>query len=834
MLKSEIDEIKVTPNYTHLLVSSCDEESEGKTTPVIKRKTVFTQDYLPRLSGTYDRMLPPNCRYIKESSRGYLVIIEESPSYRTVKFNDSYPVYSNLADLAKINKVEEYGYKNYFETHKHPYYFNIALPYVVFFLLISKNNTVDAGKVFLRTNQMIGLSDYLLLAPFPNISDNGYICFGSDVKGEQKSLYSATQHAIMVWWSAIFNSDYMYNVRSYKDTPIINNIFEWEYFSQKDPMFIYNINWVPSSATIQDTISGMMRSYGEDSGKLSYDKLKTLFVSPYKKEVNKKELVYDIAQGVYLTNNFYITCGDCFQTKNGKPVFIDTFIGKGSSGAIEYIQIDIEGKKHLLKFNRVSRDYLESSIQMYRNIEQLILPNGQVIKRGDLIKFNDSERYSTVQYIRKSRGFEETEIVEVKIGSEIYFSSYLPTVTVINTEAIKVNGITLTLDKEYIIIPKSSNVLEHITPGIKSKFKNFTATGENELSATFINDEFGNITVPVNKTENERRVYEIEEFIDLQTQYIRKGRKLIKPVDHGKFIFHKATEKYFTDSTTSRALVKFSDIESLVNENKTEIFIKGFDFDIHFSVGDMVVAATWDDPLEVLKLKIIKNFEVGAEEIYFILVDKTGQESRVKYVSAYTGQVFVGRIRKATNILNDDWRIGTKIQATNAGIYGFPKKDINIITAFITDTYTEPLVLCSNGLTLWLSDVVSNFKKIKMSDKRWSKLNHVPLVLDKIKFQAGDIIRSVIQEDTGYLVNNPNPTRMYRLVKLNTISDSLSNDMMLDSYIEQSYLLDCIPPPRVNKLKIDPSMVEYGHFNLHSFDVDKRFRSTWTFLKQRR
>lgn len=833
MIKSEIDEIKVTPNYTHLLVSSCDEESEGKTTPVIKRKTVFTDDYLPRLSSTYERMLPPNCRYIKQTSRGYIVIIEESPSYRTVKFNSSYPIHSRLAELAKLNKVEKYGYKNYLETHSQPYHFNIALPYVVFFLLISNNNTVDGGKVFLRTNQMIGLSDYLLLAPFPNISDGGYICFGSDVKGQQKSLYSATQHAIMVWWSAIFNSDYMYNVRSYENIPIINNIFEWEYFSQKDPMFIYNINWVPTSDTIQGTISRMMRSYGEDSEKLSYDKLKTLFVSPYKKEMNKKELVYDIAQGTYLGNNFYITCGDYFQTKNGKLVFIDTFIGKGASGSIEYIQIDIEGKKQLLKFHRECREFLEISIQKYRNIDQLVLPNGQTIKKGDLIKFSDGDRYSNVQYIRKSRGFEETAIVEVKIGSEIYFSSYLPTVTVINTDSIKVSGITLLHDKEYYVTPTSSNVFDRIQPLMKSKFQQFSSSGEYEFSAKFVNDEFGVINIPV-KEEQRRRVYEIEEFTQLQTDYIRKGRKLIRPIDNGKFIFHKATEKYFAETTTTRPLVKFSDIESLVNENKTELFIKGIDFDIHFSVGDMVVAATWADPLEVLKLKIIKNFEVTSENIYFILVDKNGQESRVHYVSAYSGEVYVGRIRKATNIIDDNWRIGTKIQATKAGIYGFPKKDINIITAFITDTYTEPLVLCSNGLTLWLSDVDSNFKKIKMTDKKWSTLNHVPLILDKIKFQAGDIIRSPIKEDGGYLVNTPTPTRMYRLIKLNNISDSLGNDMLLDSYIEQSYLLDCIPPPRVNKIKIEPSMVEYGHFNLHSFDVDTSFKSPLTFLKQRR
>jgi hypothetical protein len=80
-----------------------------------------------------------------------------------------------------------------------------------------------------------------------------------------------------------------------------------------------------------------------------------------------------------------------------------------------------------------------------------------------------------------------------------------------------------------------------------------------------------------------------------------------------------------------------------------------------------------------------------------------------------------------------------KIISKEAYIYMFPKKDVNIIVAFIIDQMPEPLVFLSNGLTLWLSDVINKFTVIPMTSKKWSKLAHSPII-NEFKLQPGDIV----------------------------------------------------------------------------------------------
>jgi len=48
-----------------------------------------------------------------------------------------------------------------------------------------------------------------------------------------------------VFWSTIFNPDYIYNYVAYQDVAGVCDYLTWEYYSHTDPMFIYNVDWIP-------------------------------------------------------------------------------------------------------------------------------------------------------------------------------------------------------------------------------------------------------------------------------------------------------------------------------------------------------------------------------------------------------------------------------------------------------------------------------------------------------------------------------------------------------------------------------------------------------------
>jgi hypothetical protein len=204
--------------------------------------------------------------------------------------------------------------------------------------------------------------------------------------------------------------------------------------------------------------------------------------------------------------------------------------------------------------------------------------------------------------------------------------------------------------------------------------------------------------------------------------------------------------------------------------------------------------------LDVLNVKTIYGFKVeeDQEKISFILADKNDNLSEVLYVeNRRSGAIYTGRVRKVTNKF-EKLSVGTKIIAKEAGVYAFPKKDVNIVVAIIIDGPFEPLVLCSNGCTLWYSDVMTKFTKVSMKAKRWAKLNHVPLDLSKIKFQAGDIITGQVNYTSPYgFILSGEARRVLKAFPLETYTrypDSYS----FDKYFQADAVFDCIPAPRIN------------------------------------
>jgi hypothetical protein len=148
---------------------------------------------------------------------------------------------------------------------------------------------------------------------------------------------------------------------------------------------------------------------------------------------------------------------------------------------------------------------------------------------------------------------------------------------------------------------------------------------------------------------------------------------------------------------------------------------------------------------------------------------------------------------------------GMKIKAKVDDIQNFPKTDVNIIIGFITDTgCDEPLVLCSNGLTLWAEDVIANFTKMRMGTKTWQKTQHVPLDMNKIKIQPGDVFEITggpYKSDYDYMYFQ-NKLGDSRCASLGSVLNLAHDYFVFDETFKSYALPHGILPPRMSEKEL--------------------------------
>ncbi|NHJ48355.1 MAG: hypothetical protein FK733_11280, partial [Asgard group archaeon] len=259
----QLDEIRLNNKYATFSLSDYDNGEMNESKPIINKKTIRTSELIQKINNVsdlrprefmIDHLFPPNCRYYEEHPEGYIVLIEEPPAFRTISIDKD--MSNEVEALKSIGKLKEYGYENWKEENpKRPYTFNVALPFTIFMLVFSKNFDFLNGMVFFRNKQISGFSDPLCKTPFLNVNSNQSVCFGGRVhKGPKRSIFSDTTHVINVFWSAIFNTDYIYNYVDYQEVAGVCDYLTWEYYSHTDPMFIYKVDWLKSNYTIESSL----------------------------------------------------------------------------------------------------------------------------------------------------------------------------------------------------------------------------------------------------------------------------------------------------------------------------------------------------------------------------------------------------------------------------------------------------------------------------------------------------------------------------------------------------------------------------------------------------
>lgn len=847
-----IDEIRLNSQYAHHVASEFKDDSSQDTDPIIKKKTITTQDLLQRMKNENlvgSEVMPVNCRYLERTPHGYMVVIEEPPAMRTISIRKNFErEWLRLKEKGFIEKTEYYKKQGtYSATRLHT--FTLAMPYVIHMMYIDNSYGLVTGRVFVRPAQLSGLSDYVCKMPTSNISDSQSVCFGDQGGQRQRSLSAAVSHIIMVFWSASFNTDYTYNLAAYAGVPILGNFLEWEHYSKTNPMFIYSADWIHYS-TIKDQLDvlrGTMERRGGRQRGLTFDDFSRLFyqpqdtlkeekVSPRGRKTHK--LFYDICQGVYLNRDIFLNVGDTIKLNNGDYAFVDTFIGFMDGGDVKYVGLEYKGKQMLMKYDNAAIKFLTQNIEDQIRVSELTLENGETIKPNDIIivKHDGAEKYQKVKYIRKSRGGDEN-IFEVRMGNNYYFSNML-NASVFNIEEPEVDGCKIDKNEEYIVAIDIST--SAITVGGAYKYENIDVDDRSsnvvlkfKCLDRFVRSEIRSIRLSersrhtrIINTKDARRMPEI----------FRVGRKLQTaywddtPIE-GAFAYG---GRAYIQHNYRWGRPNNSDVTKLIDGNKFHVV--GVDGDTTFEVGDKVVVANWKNPLDVLNVKTIYGFKVEEMEgkISFILADKNDNLSEVLYVeNQRSGLIYTGRVRKVTNQF-EKLKVGTKIIAKEAGVYAFPKKDVNIVVAIIIDGPFEPLVLCSNGCTLWYSDVMEKFTKVTMKSKKWATLQHIPLDLSKIKFQAGDIVVGQMNYTSpqGFMLSGE-ATRLLKATPLETYT-GYPDSYSFDRYFQADAIFDCIPAPRISQRIQGDLGYKYGFLDFHgNCIISEDPVSKYTFINDR-
>lgn len=846
-----LNEIRINESYAHLYRSEYKTTIKGASTPIINKKILATPDYLKRMTSklqSNNTIIPPNCRYIERVNKGNVVVIEEPPAFRTIKV--AMNLKHEIRKLKESGKFEEYGYDKVDYSGNGPHMLTLAMPYVIFIFFINEYQEVAAGQSFLRVARLNGLGDYLLKTPMLNISDTQYVCFGGAISGKTPTLSSAVEKGIMVFWSAEFNQDYTYNYTAYKGIAGVDTYLGWQGLSKINPMFIYNVDWIDIGFNLGIAIEEMKKQYSLNSkANMYYKTLSNIFTQPHDTGISEKptprsrktvNLFYDVASGMFLRSDFYVHVGDPFMIKKGKMIaYIDSLIGFYDSDAIRYMRIERgDGRLINFKLTRKFKEYLYEQTTKLRFEEEGMLKNDVKIKSGDILVLKNSqgnEMYRKVNHIRKTRD----GMHEAKLGNEFYILENTEG-QILTLKKFKYGRMALKLGEKVIYL-RNPNQIPFNTASLVS-LEGVDPDRYGNLSLKFVNMHPNlkeqSYLLNINSTDRTKCLYKEEESRPLPPLF-SVGRKLLI----GKTNVSGGTVKNALWGTPSGIAYEseylyiemptITDIQKHLM-TKESFHVESFDLDITFNIGDKVVVADWENPVNMLTVKIIQGFKVQTDNhsIYFILADKEGNVTEELYVYGPHGAIFKGRIRK---IENQYGRVsaGTKIIANETGITYFPKKDTNIIVGFITDTGGEPLVLCSNCCTLWFTDMMEKFKRVTIKSKQWPKLKHASMVTN-MKYQAGDVIQGHkdYKSKMGWIVFKTNGRSSLKVLNLENYT-SYVDYYILDNYIKSCTKLDCIPNPRLSPTK----QTELGYAsawpNFHGLNT-KCTNSTFKLLKEER
>jgi len=656
--------------------------------------------------------------------------------------------------------------KQYYDA---PWKFVIAFPYCVYIILVNKfHKAVSQFMVFFRNIPLRGLGDMLYKAPLYNIRGNQHACLGSTLGVNIRDPVLSIEKAISHFWNTSYNEDFLSNISAYQQTEIVNNYFTWQYYSKVNPMVIFEIPWIPYKS-LKEVINDMEKNIDKNQSKsIKMEDITKLFsdvsqdlsdVERGPQNVDRQKLFYGVANYIDIDGDGTpIYCEDSFTLKK-KQYSIITFVSNcEETFKVTHLQVlNYKGENQLIKLTSGVRNKIKESIQK----EKVILTqniDGIDIKADDIIQIVHPGGSTRFKKIRKIR-YNLDGKVEVLLGNEYYLLERIKILNKLDLSKPTLYGEELTKNEIYIYLTKYSHTKRSMVLStylcVKYLSTDITSLGEvNHYFRDKDNDDYNyTISSSNQKVYNIKKLYKKNELISVPN-FFRVGNTIskTKPEDVLHPVYEIKNEMMLVNKHNEISYGTISKSEIIDNcfSNDRKIFsLYGIDGVINFSVGDKVITPDWSrNPMEMLKIKTITGFDFSQDNtcIYAILQDKNKNESFVKFIEniSYAGQKI--HISSMYRILNEYGvlQTGMKIKAKVPRIQNFPLSDVNIIIGIFRDMQTpDPLVLCSNGCTLWYSDIIEKFNIFTINDLKWNKMNHEPFIMSKIKPQIGDFYVSV-------------------------------------------------------------------------------------------
>ena len=172
-------------------------------------------------------LFPKNCRFCYSRGRSTIIVIEQDPLVRSLKF-------------AEAMQGEVLGSRRRGEERV-----TLSLPYSIFFLHFV-NGRFRHLYVGWRTRPLETLQDYVSRPLLPNIHDNLNVCLGGHLPmSEGDSISQQTDVVLNDFWSSEFNQDLA--DRSWWQKGHIDDRLRsgdmWANKSLEDPMFILSVEF---------------------------------------------------------------------------------------------------------------------------------------------------------------------------------------------------------------------------------------------------------------------------------------------------------------------------------------------------------------------------------------------------------------------------------------------------------------------------------------------------------------------------------------------------------------------------------------------------------------
>lgn len=723
-----MEEVLFNKEFASLVHTGSRHSDEESVIPYKRSSLLPTGDFCTRFIrefSTGEMILPQNTRYVNSTGDGVVLVLEETPRIRTIV--SEIDMTAVVEGFKTTGRLTEYGYEKWLEENvEPPYRFQLAFPYIVYVIHLSKTCEHIETYVFFRIHPITSLSDYLFKACLPNISGSQSMCLGES-RTNPHNIIDGTTSVLDRFWLNSFNKDYVDNYAEYGRRSDVSDFLTWQFKTLQDPMFIYAAQWIP----YKRTLGQLMEKTNDDHCHINFSKVINIFKKP-KELRDDKKLFSNVVESICI-ESVTLAVGDEVEYNNSTH-YISSFIGKKGDAPH---QIELEGPDNKKKTLNLTPDIKESFAKQQERfkMERSVTINGINIKVGEILLLHYPQRlYKKITEIRKARDGR----IEVRFRDSDYYLLENVEFEKFDESKVKISGNNLTPNQIFYL--RDHNTVNVMFYTRKIQYRSLIEGSHGKLYANFHCLRYDKSVQFELSTLNDNSEFVREDDIK-NTRTFRFLNQLIVPnqqqnygIVNGKGIMCHGTSSHSYDMD----LAKYD----ILAEGGSEINIPSYDIDINFKIGDHVVIADWNNPVEMVKVRIIDSFEINQDNILHINTKThTGELRSDSYVDFQRGTVEIGKIRKIVLAYND-LHTGDKIRASIPGMVNFPKKDANMIVGFIVDTGTRlPLMLCSNCCTLWpTDDLLSRFTIYRRHTIECRKQEITSIEPRKIKFQSGDLI----------------------------------------------------------------------------------------------